>query len=75
MAKAPPQKDFVFSDDDDDEVEGGGIPDDHGMIYLKGTNGLADTGNTAKRKANAEKPRMVRRAVKRPPKRDPRGSQ
>lgn len=71
MAKAPPPKDFVFSDDDDDEVEGGGIPDDHGMVYLKGTNGLADSRHPAKRKADAEKPRMVRRAVKRTPKRDP----
>jgi hypothetical protein len=70
MGKAPPPKDFVFSDDDD-EVEGGGIPDDDGMIYLKGTNGLADSRNPAKRKADAEKPRMVRRSVKRTPKRDP----
>jgi hypothetical protein len=71
MGKAPPPKDFVFSDDDDDQVEGGGIPDDDGMIYLrKGKHGLADSGHPVKRKADAKKPRMVRRSVRRPPKSD-----
>lgn len=70
MGKSPPPKDFVFSDDDDDHVEGGGIPDDDGMIYLKGQNGLADSRHPVKRKADAEKPRMVRRSIRRTPKRD-----
>ena len=71
MGKAPPPKDFVFSDDDDDDlVEGGGIPDDDGMIYLKDKHGHADRGDSGKRKADAEEPRMVRRSVKRSPKRD-----
>lgn len=72
MGKAPPPKDFVFSDDDDDDqVVGGGDPDDDGMVYLKGKHGLAGKRNTGKRKADSEKARVVRRAIKRPPSSNP----
>lgn len=71
MGKAPPPKDFVFSDDDDESVEGGGIPDDDGMIYLKGTNGLADSRHPAKRKADPKAGKLVRRSDKRSPRRNP----
>jgi hypothetical protein len=70
MGKAPPPKDFVFSDDDDESVEGGGIPDDDGMIYLKGKHGHADRGDSGERKADAKKARVVRRSVRRAPKLD-----
>ena len=71
-----PPKDFVFSDDDDDQVEGGGIPDDDGWIHLEGKQDGArpSTGNTGKRKAVASKPKLVSRAVKRPPRRRPGGA-
>jgi hypothetical protein len=70
-----PPKDFVFSDDyDDEQVEGGGIPDDDGWIHLEEKpNGLGD-GDTGKRKAIASKPKLVSRAVKRTPRRRPGGA-
>ena len=62
---ATPPKDFVFSDDDDEQVEGGGIPDDDGWIHLEEKpNGLG-RGDTGKRKAIASKPKLVPRSVKR----------
>jgi hypothetical protein len=74
MGKAPPPKDFVFSDDDDEQVEGGGIPDDDGWIHLEGKpNGLSE-GDSRKRKAVANKPELVRRAVKRASRRRPGGA-
>ena len=74
MGKAPPPKDFVFSDDDDEQVEGGGIPDDDGWIHLEGKpNGLSE-GDSGKRKTVADKPKLVRRAVKRAPRSRPGGS-
>ena len=69
-----PPKDFVFSDDyDDDQVEGGGIPDDDGWIHLEGKQDGArpSAGNTGKRKTVASKPKLVSRAVKRTPRRRP----
>ena len=70
-----PPKDFVFSDDyDDDQVEGGGIPDDDGWIHLEGKpNGLGE-GDSGKRKAIASKPKLVSRSVKRTPRRRPGGA-
>ena len=74
MGKALPPKDFVFSDDDDEQVEGGGIPDDDGWIHLEGKpNGLSE-GDSGKRKTVANKPKLVSRAVKRAPRRRPSGS-
>ena len=70
MGKTPPPKDFVFSDDDDESVEGGGIPDDDGMIYLKDKHGHADRGDSGERKTDAKKARVARRSVRRAPKRD-----
>jgi hypothetical protein len=64
-----PPKDFVFSDDDDEQVEGGGIPDDDGWIHLEEKpNGLG-SGDSGKRKAIASKPKLVSRSVKRAPRR------
>jgi hypothetical protein len=69
-----PPKDFVFSDDDDEQVEGGGIPDDDGWIHLKEKpNGLGN-GDSRKRKAVASKPKLVSRSVKRAPRRRPGGA-
>jgi hypothetical protein len=69
-----PPKEFVFSDDDDEQIEGGGIPDDDGWIHLEGKpNGLSE-GDSGKRKAVADKPKLVRRAVKRASRRRPGGS-
>jgi hypothetical protein len=66
-----PPKEFVFSDDDDEQVEGGGIPDDDGWIHLEGKpNGLSE-GDSGKRKAVTSKPKLVSRAVKRTPRRRP----
>lgn len=77
MGKAPPDsKDFVFSDDDEDQVTGGGIPDDDGWIHLKGKQdgtGLGE-GDTRKRETVAGKPKLVSRAVKRTPRRRPGGA-
>ena len=70
MGKAPP-KDFVFSDEDDDEqVEGGGIPDDDGWIHLEGKPDGLGEGDPGKRKAVPRKQKLVRRSVRRTPKRD-----
>ena len=64
-----PPKDFVFSDDDDEQVEGGGIPDEDGWIHLQEKpNGLGE-GDTRKRKAVADKPKLVSGSVKRTPRR------
>lgn len=70
MDQQPDPKAFVFSDDDEDEVVGGGIPDDDGWIHLEGgKDGRPGDGNPVKRKADDRKRRLVRRAVRRTPKR------
>jgi hypothetical protein len=67
-----PPKDFVFSDDyDDDQVEGGGIPDDDGWIHLEGKPDGLGEGDSGKRKTVAGKPKLVSRSVKRTPRRRP----
>lgn len=74
MGKAPPPKDFVFSEDDDEQVEGGGIPDDDGWIHLQEKPDGSGEGNTGKRKAVARKPKLVSRAIRRAPRRRAGGS-
>jgi hypothetical protein len=64
-----PPKDFVFSDDDDEEVEGGGIPDFDGWIHLEGKPDGLGEGDSGKRKAVASKPKLASRSVKRAPRR------
>jgi len=70
----PPAKDFVFSDDyDDEDVAGGGIPDDDGWIHLQGKQDGTKPreGDSGKRKAIGRKPKLVQRSIKRSPKRNP----
>jgi len=69
MGKTPP-KDFVFSDEDDEEVEGGGIPDDDGWIHLEGKPDGVSKGDSGKRKAIPGEQKLVRRSIRRTPKRD-----
>lgn len=70
-----PPKDFVFSDDyDDDQVEGGGIPDDDGWIHLEGKPDGLGEGDSGKRKTVASKPKLATRSVKRTPRRRPGGA-
>jgi len=70
-----PPKEFVFSDDDDEQVEGGGIPDDDGWIHLEGKpDGGLGNGDSRKRKAVSSKPKLVSSANKRTPRRRPGGA-
>jgi hypothetical protein len=69
-----PPKEFVFSDDDDEQVEGGGIPDDDGWIHLQEKPDGLGNGDSRKRKAVAGKPKLVSSANKRTPRRRSGGS-
>ncbi len=73
MGKATPPKGVILPPelDDDEEIAGGGIPDDDGWIHLKGKQDGLSQGDSGKRKAVARKPKLVSRSVRRAPKRDP----
>jgi hypothetical protein len=73
MGKSRPPEGVILPPelDDDEEIAGGGIPDDDGWIHLEGKKDGLSEGDSRKRKAVARKPKLVSRAVKRAPKRNP----
>lgn len=68
MSEKP--KDFILSDDDDETLDGHGVPDDDGWIHLKKEqpDGLGGGDNRGKQeKHSAAKRRVARKGSKRAP--------